>query len=143
MSTLTVGYDMSYPVQIQGGIAAATVTVGNSSARNVLISEYNSSVWLNNNSYTGIFNINPSNYRTQIGSYSNTSMSLITANTERWTIGGTDGNLKSWGGYIAKITSDTWTVPLYDGSSPIAFKWINGSPHQLWASNGTDVIQIY
>lgn len=62
--------------------------------------------------------------RFEIASSSSKSIVFNTSSTQRWIIGATDGHIKSLGSYdIRKVSSDGWTVPLYDGDNSLEFKW--------------------
>lgn len=50
------------------------------------------------------------------------SIAMNTNGYDRWYFG-SDGNFKTNGGYISKVSSDGWTPALMDGGNTIAFKW--------------------
>lgn len=78
--------------------------------------------------------------RFQIAGSSTVSIALATNSSQRWLIGGSDGNIKAVGAYnIQKLTSDGWSVPLWDGSNSIEFRWDGALQARI---DGTTVLTI-
>lgn len=76
---------------------------------------------ITNGTVNGRWGVNNSTNRLTWGTTTNHTIEVYTNNSIRWFFS-SDGNFKSNGFDIRKVTSDGWTTPLYDGASSLEFQ---------------------
>lgn len=114
------------PISITGGALAATATIGNSGSPGsvVITNSGTQQITVVNSGSLG----NNGSGRFAMSSASTNSLAFATNGSERWIIGGSDGHLKSMSNTydIRKASGDGWSVPLFDGSNWLEFRWDGG-----------------
>jgi hypothetical protein len=122
-NSINIGSGLFYPVYLTGGNANAALRLGVAGQTGTLNLSYGAG--LIESGHGNLYN--NSNGRWELGSYGTKSIVLTTNGSERWVVGGSDGHLKTMGNYnIQKATSDGWSVPLWDGSNSLEFRWDGG-----------------
>lgn len=85
---------------------------------------------------------NDSNSRFAITALSSKSIAINVSGSDSWFFSN-DGSLKANGSNrIAKASSDGWTVPLFDGSNNISFKWSGSQLRVLVGSTDIGSVQL-
>ncbi len=88
---------------------------------NLLMDGVGATFDVTNGTVNGRWGVNNSTNRLTWGTTTNHSIEVYTNNLLRWNFG-SDSNLKTNGGDIRKLSSDSWTPALFDGSSTIEFQ---------------------
>lgn len=135
----TISINGLNPISITGGALAASVTVGNSGISGAVVITNSPTSQI---TVVGIGSIGANaSSRFTMASVSTTSIAFTTNGSERWIIGGSDGHLKSMSSSydIRKASSDGWSVPMFDGSNWIEFRWDGGFQIRVDFSSEYDV----
>ncbi len=114
------GSGTNYGMYLSGSNLAFTT---NGTLRGYFDTSYNFVV--TNGTVNMLMSIDTGSSRGTIGTGTNHSLEVITNSAIVWFFG-SDGHFKSNGGDIRKVSSDNWTVKLYDGTSELEFQASGG-----------------
>lgn len=133
----TIGISGLYPASITGGVAGASVRVGQIGNGGTVSIAQGLTEQITVTGY-GTVGRNLSG-RFELQALSGNSLAFTTNGAERFFIGGTDGHFKSNGGYLMKSSSDGWSPKLYDGGHTLEFKWDGGLHVRIDGSTELDI----